>query len=136
VEAREVPMAMWFQIILSASIILITVFLVQLLIQARRTAASVQRFAESASEDLHQAVEDVHEIRVRTDEVLALAKHSLEHQSLLSQLVSGFVSGFRGSSARQSNSERWMETLVTSLRAALYFIRGRQEEPRKEESHE
>ena len=64
---------MLLQIILSISVVTITAFLVMLLIQARHTAASVQRFADSATQDLHLVAKDVHELRMRADEVTQLA---------------------------------------------------------------
>jgi len=124
------------QVVLGVSIATVTVFLVMLLIQARRTAASVQRFAESAALDLHQVAQDVHEVRMRVEEVSDLAKGTLGEDSLLTQVIAGIIRGLPGPFGRWSASGRFFETLLTGIQSALHLFRGRAPERPKEESHE
>ena len=97
-------------IVLAVAIAILTVFLVLLLIQARRTAASVQRLADSAAGDLHQIAQDVHEVRTQVEAVTQLAKGTLELPSLLAKVVTGIVRGipayFRGERRPPEDSSR------------------------------
>ena len=92
----ETAMSLILQIVLAVAIAILTVFLVLVLIQARRTAASVQRLADSATQDLHQIATDLHEVRAQVDSVTQLAKGTLELPSLLAKLVAGIVHGVSG----------------------------------------
>ena len=129
-------MSMLLQIILSISVVTITAFLVMLLIQARHTAASVQRFADSATQDLHLVAKDVHELRMRADEVAQLALKTFGEPSLLTQVIAGIVSGFPGAQGHQSGAGKIIETLLTGLHTVLHLFRGRKAQRPKEEPHE
>jgi cell division protein FtsL len=129
-------MSLFLQVILSAVLLLVSAFLVPLLIQARRTALAVQRFAESAAQDLQLVRQDVHGMRTRVDEVAQLARVSLEHPSVLTQVVAGVASGLRRSCRPPTGPEPWLEALVTGLQSALHWMRGRAEPPQKEGAHE
>ena len=118
-------MSMLLQIILSISIATLTVFLVMLLIQARHTAASVQRFAESAAQDLHLVATDLHEVRMRVDEVSLLVQKTCEQPSLLTQMIAGIVRGLPGTFGSRDGSGRFLEMLLTGVRTALHLFRGR-----------
>lgn len=135
-ERLEAPVSTYLQVILSGAILLVTGFLVPLLIQARRTARSVQRFAEGAAQDLHQATQDVHGLRLQVDEVAQLARQSLEHPSVLTQVVAGVASGVHRSFRPPTGMEPWLEALVTGLQTALHWVRGREVAPQKEGAHE
>ncbi|WP_243322229.1 DUF948 domain-containing protein [Geothrix sp. SG200] len=129
-------MPMLLQVVLSCAILLLTGFLVPLLIQARRTALSVQQFAESASQDLRQVSQDVHDLRLQVEAVGQLAAESLAHPTMLTQVAAGVASGLRGSFMRPTRLEPWLEALVTGLQSALHWIRGRAADPQKEGAHE
>ena len=58
-------MSLLLSITLSLAVVVLTVFLVMLLVQARRTALAVERLADSAAQDLHHVAEDIHEIRIK-----------------------------------------------------------------------
>ena len=89
-------MSLILQIVLAVAIAILTIFLVLVLIQARSTAASVQRLADSATQDLHQIATDLHEVRTQVDAVTQLAKGTLELPSLLARLVAGIAHGVSG----------------------------------------
>ncbi len=129
-------MSLALQLLLGLSIATVTIFLVILLLQARRTAASVQRLAESAAQDLRRVAEDVHEVRLRVEEVTQLAKTTFEGPSLLSQMITGLVSGIPALLGRPSPSESFLETLLTGLQTALHLFHRRKMAPPKEASHE
>ena len=118
-------MTMLLQIILAVSITTITIFLVLLLIQARHTAASVQRFAESAEQDLHLVATDLHEVRKRVDEVSLLVQATCEQPSFLTQLVAGIVRGLPSAFDPRGGSGGFLEILLTGIRTALHLFRGR-----------
>jgi len=127
---------MLLQIILSISIVTITAFLVMLLIQARHTAASVQRFADSATQDLNLVAKDVHELRMRADEVAQLALQAFEEPSLLTQVIAGIVRGLPGRQGPPAGSGSFFETLLTGIQTVLHLFRGRKAQRPKEDPHE
>ena len=135
-EIAEVPMSLVLQIVLGLSIATLTVFIVLLLLQARRTAASVQRLAESAAQDLHRVAEDVHEVRQRVDEVAQIAKNTFEVPSMVSQVVTGILGGIPALLGRQNSTQGLLQTLLTGAQTALHLFRRRKMAPPKEESHE
>ncbi len=128
-------MSLVLQIVLGVSIATLTVFLVLLLVQARRTAASAERLAAQAAQDLQRITEDMHGIRLRVDEVTALAKGALEQPSLVTQVVTGIVRGLPGLLGG-TPSYGFSETLLTGLQTALHLFRRRKMAPSKEESHD
>ena len=66
-------MSWWLQVILALVLLVVGGFLVQLLLQLRRTAAAVQALAESARKDLDLITADVHHLRARVDGLADLA---------------------------------------------------------------
>ncbi len=128
-------MSMLLQVVLSLSIATLTVFLVLLLLQARRTAQSVQQLAESARQDLHQIAGDVHEVRLKVEAVADLAEGALGLPSTLTQLVAGVVRGLPAWFAPRHGSGRILESLLTGLREAVHWFRVRKAEPTEEGSH-
>ncbi|HEX9082095.1 MAG TPA: hypothetical protein VF768_07440, partial [Holophagaceae bacterium] len=127
-------MSLLLPIVLSLSIATITVLLGMLLVQARRTAASVERLAERAAEDLHQMAGDVHEVRLKVVEVAELARGAFELPSTLTQVVAGVVRGLPVFFARRRASGRFIEALLTGLQSAVHLLRGRKPGPREEGS--
>lgn len=124
------------ELTLGVSVVVLTVFLVMLLIQARRTAAAMERLAESATRDLHQVSEDIREIKVRTVETTDLVKRTLELPSALTQIVTGVVRAIPTFFAQRSDSATFLDALLTGAQTALHLFRGPKTNPPKEESHE
>lgn len=129
-------MSLVLQILLCASVATITVFLVMLMVQARRTAASIERLAASAEQDLRRAADDVHEIRLRVEEITQLAKNTFELPSMVSLVVAGIVQGLPSLLGRRTPSNSFLETLLTGAQTALHLFRRRRAEPPKEAPHE
>jgi conjugal transfer/entry exclusion protein len=129
-------MSLLVPITLSLAIAILTVFLVMLLIQARRTATAVERLANSAIQDLRQVSEDIHEVRNQVEQITGLARTILEPPSVLAQVVSGVVRSLPALFSRQSNPAGILEVLVTGLRTALHLFRHRKATTPKEETHE
>ena len=127
-------MAIWLQIILAIVLVAVGACLVPLLLQLRRTAASVQVLAESARVDLRRISDDVHHLRDRADGLADLAMASLEWPMGLGRIVSGAVTALESILGRGGP---WMGALLTGLRFALNLIRRPKNtaEP-KEEPHE
>jgi hypothetical protein len=123
-------------ITLSLAVVVLTVFLVLLLIQARRTAAAVERLAESAVRDLHQVSVDIHEVRMRADEMADLAKNTLALPSTLTQVVSGIVRGMPAFFTRRSSGGNIFSTLMTGIQTVLHLFRTSNPTPPKEDPHE
>ena len=125
-------MAVWLQVILGVAVVLVVAFLVPLLMQARQTAAAVQRLAESAREDLDSIAADVRHVRLRVDGVADLAVESLKVPATISALFGGFGTGLLG---RQGLP--WLEAIVTGVEFAInWFKRRRETAPPKEAPHE
>lgn len=129
-------MSIAMQIFLCLVVAVLTVFLVQFLLQARRTAAAVERLAESAAQDLRRAAEDVHEVRVRVDEITGSVRTLLEPPSALAQVVTGVVRAIPAFFRRRSGSSVFLDSLVTGAETALHLFRNRKADPPKEEPHE
>jgi len=127
-------MAIWLQIILAIVLVAVGACLVPLLLQLRRTAASVQVLAESARVDLRQITEDVHHLRTRADGLADLAVASLEWPMGLGRIVSGAVTALE---SVLGGGGPWMGALLTGLRFVLNLIRRPKTaaEP-KEQTHE
>lgn len=123
-------------ITLSLAVVVLTVFLVLLLIQARRTAAAVERLAESAVRDLHQVSTDIHEVRMRVDEVADLAKNTLSLPSTLTQVVSGIIRGMPAFFTRRRSSGNIYSMLLTGIRTVLHLFGTSSSTPPKEAPHE
>ena len=124
------------QIVLCLAVAVLTVFLVLLLMQARRTAAAVERLAESATRDLRQVAEDVHAVRIRVDDVTGSLRSILEPPSALTQVVTGLVRAIPAFFSRRADSTDILETLVTGAETALHLFRIRKANPPKEETRE
>lgn len=128
-------MSDWLQILLGLSVAAITAALIPFLLQVRRTAAAVERLATSATRDLKQMAEDIHEARMRVDEVAQLARHSLEHPSTLTKVVAGLLGGASFFLGRRGGAPDFFETLLTGLRSALNLFH-RPLSKSEEERHE
>ena len=129
-------MSIAMQIFLCLAVAVLTVFLVRFLMQARRTAAAVERLAQSATQDLRRVAEDIHEVRVRVEDVTGSVRTLLEPPSALAQVVTGLVRAIPSFFRRRSGSSVFLESLVTGAETALHLFRNRKADPPKEESHE
>lgn len=129
-------MSLALELTLCAAIAALTIFLVLLLIQARRTAAAVERLAESATRDLRQISEDIHEVRVRTVETTTLIQRTLELPSALTQVVAGIVRAIPSFFSHRSEATSFLDALLTGAQTALHLFRSPRPQPSKEESHE
>jgi len=128
-------MALWVQIILVFILVILCGFLVPLLVQLRRTAASVEHLAESAREDIRKVAADVHQIRNRADGLADLAAASLEMPLTLSRMVSGTARTLEAFLGQGGPS--WLGAVVSGLKFALNFIRRHKKvPPSKEEPDE
>jgi hypothetical protein len=110
------------QIVLCLSVLTLTVFLVLLLVQARRTALAVERLAEGAARDLRQVAEDVHEVRNQVDEVAKVARTAFELPSATTQVVAGIVRALPALFGRRKGASNWIETLLTGIQTALHLL--------------
>jgi hypothetical protein len=113
-------MAIWLQVILAIALLAIGGCLVPLLLQLRRTAASVQQLAESARQDLRQITDDVHHIRTRADGLADLVESGLNWNARLGQLASGALGAVE---AVLGQAGPWISALLTGLRFAINLLR-------------
>jgi hypothetical protein len=132
----EAPMSLALQIVLCLAVTVLTVFLVLLLIQARRTAKAVEQLAESASHDLHQVSGDLHEIRARVEGVTGSVMNILETPSVLSQVVTGVIRGIPAFFHKREDSGDIFATLVTGAETALHLFRNLKANSPKEDTDE
>jgi hypothetical protein len=129
-------MSLVLQITLSLAVVVLTVFLVLLLIQARRTAAAMERLAESAAQDLRQVAEDIHEVRNQVEAVATLTKDVFEVPSTLTQVISGVIRGIPVFFGRQSGSKGFFDALLTGFQTALHLLHRPKAKSPKEQPHE
>jgi hypothetical protein len=113
-------MAIWLQIILAIVLVAVGGCLVPLLLQLRRTAASVQQLADSARQDLRQITEDVHHIRTRADGLADLAEAGLNWHVRIGNLASGALGAVE---AVLGQAGPWISALLTGLRFAINLLR-------------
>jgi hypothetical protein len=116
-------MSLPLQIVLGLALATLTVFLVLLLIQARRTAAAMERLAESAIRDLGKVAEDIRQVRSRVDEVADLVNRALELPSTLTQVVTGIIGGLPLLLGRRTGASNWVDSLLTGIESALHLFR-------------
>ncbi len=129
-------MSLPLQIVLCLAVVTLTIFLVLLLIQARRTATAVERLADSATQDLRQVAEDIHEVRRQLDEVAGLARSTLELPSALTQVVTGLAQAVPAFFRRGRSSSDWIDSLLTGIQTALHLVRRPKANQSKEAPHE
>jgi hypothetical protein len=129
-------MSLPLQVVLGLAVVTLTVFLVLLLVQARRTAAAVERLADSATRDLRQMAEDIHEVRRQVDEVAGLARSILELPSALTQVLVGLAQAVPAFFRRERSSSVWIDSLLTAIQTALHLFRRPKAGQSKEASHE
>ena len=112
------------QIVIAVVLVALCAFLVPLLIQLRRTAAAVERLAESAREDLKGIAEDVHQVRQRVDGLADLAATSLSFPANLGELIASLVRAVPDLLARKSPG--WVSLILKGLSyLGAFFLRPR-----------
>ena len=116
-------MSLPLQFVLGLALATLTVFLVLLLIQARRTAAAVERLAEGAIRDLANVAADIHEVRSRVDEVAVLVNRALDLPSVLTQVVTGIIGGLPLLLGPRTGASNWVDSLLTGIETALHLFR-------------
>ncbi|WP_005033060.1 DUF948 domain-containing protein [Holophaga foetida] len=129
-------MTLVLQIILALALVVLVGFLVPLLIQLRRTAQATEELVRSAQQDVSRMAEDVHQIRLQTDEVMGMARATLELPCALSQMVSGLVHAVPALFGKKEGGFGVLELLVAGFQAAASFIRRPAAAEEKEASHE
>ena len=113
-------MAIWLQVILAIVLLAIGGCLVPLLLQLRRTAASVQQLADSARQDLRQITDDVHHIRTRADGLADLAEAGLNWHLRIGKVASGALGAVE---AVLGQTGPWISALLTAVRFAINLLR-------------
>jgi len=129
-------MALVFQILVTVALVVLVGFMVPLLLQLRRTAAAAERLADSARRDLDRMAEDIHHMRLQTDEVAGMAKQALEIPSAVGQMVSGLVHAVPALFGKRDGGLGVLELLLAGFQAAASFIRRPQAATDKEATHE
>lgn len=129
-------MSLVLETVLCSAVIVLTVFLVLLLAQARRTAKAVERLAESATQDLRQVSSDLHEIRTRVDGVAGSIMDLAEPPSVLSQVVTGVVRAVPAFFHHRADRADIFESLVTGVETALNLFRSHKADSPKEKTDE
>lgn len=76
-------------LVILLAVVALTTALVPFLIQLRKTAAAMEKLAESASRDISRITEDVHATRERIDQVAARIEQAAEKVSSLPTTVAG-----------------------------------------------
>jgi hypothetical protein len=127
-------MALWLQIILAIVLLALGVCLVPLLLQLRRTAASVQLLADSARVDIRQIADDVHHLRSRADELADLAAVSLALPLGLGRILASIAHGLE--SFLGNVGLPWMGALLTVVKFFLNLVRRPKHEKEAEAKEE
>jgi len=120
-------MAPMLQIVIAVVLVVLCAALVPLLLQMKRTAAAVERLADSAREDLGGIARDIHEVRTRLDGLADLAAATLALPAALGDAVARL---FR-TMPEEARTPRWVGLVLAGLKWVLNtFLRP------KEGSHE
>lgn len=129
-------MSLALQIILSLSVVTLTVFLVLLLIQARKTAAAAERLAESAIRDMRQVADDIHDVRQHVDEIVSHTRSSsMNLPAMLTHIAAGAVQALPNLFRRPDPGD-WLNPLLTGIQTAIRLVRRFRANHSKEPSHE
>lgn len=83
--------------VLAAAIVALTVALLPLLQQLQRTAASAERFMDSAKDDVRRIQEDVRAARERIDSLAGSTQGAVEQLHGLSRHLAELGTGLKGS---------------------------------------
>jgi hypothetical protein len=95
--AKEFPMPNLLVYVLAGAIVALTVALLPLLQQLARTAASAERFLDSAKDDLRRVQEDVRAARERIDMLAGSAQGAVDQLHGLSTHLAELGTGLKGS---------------------------------------
>ncbi len=83
--------------VLAAAIVALTVALLPLLNQLQRTAASAERFLDSAKDDVRRIQEDVRATRERIDALAGSAQGAVDQLNGLAKHLADLGTGLKGS---------------------------------------
>jgi hypothetical protein len=114
-------MSQFLQVFIVLAVAALTVTLCMFLIQARKTAQAMERLAESARCDIKSISEDVHEVRLRVDELAAVGKKSLDLPVALGQMASEMVQAIP--SMFRKSEPIWLTALGAVMRGVMPFFR-------------
>jgi len=129
-------MSLALQIVLCLAVVTITVFLVLLLVQARRTAAAAERLADSAAQDLRQVTEDIHGMRLQVEETAEMIRGIAGLPSTLTQVVAGVARALPAWLHSGRSGGSWIETLLSGIQTALRLFHRPKANHSKEGTHE
>ncbi len=111
-------------------LVALTVGLVRLLVQLRRTAQGIDVFLLSSSKDLSQIAEDVHASRLRMDLLAAALQISLEDLSGLTGMIRDLGRAAQDLNRRYhgaiESASRTLGGIVGGISAVLTFFKRRQ----------
>ena len=110
-------MAPMLQIVIAGVLVALCVCLVPLILQLRRTAAAVEKLAESARQDLNGIAGDVHQVRLRVDQVADLAAAGLSVPATLGEWLTRMLTNLPDLLDRKSSG--WISLVMAGLKVAL-----------------
>nr|WP_320132756.1 DUF948 domain-containing protein [uncultured Holophaga sp.] len=129
-------MLVTLEIILALAVIVLVGFLVPLLLQLRRTAQAMEDLARTARNDLDHMTQDVHCIRLQTEEMAKVVGETLELPRTLSRTLTGLVQSIPAMFGRREGGSGRLELLLAGFQAAASLFRRRRSAGEKERSHE
>lgn len=83
--------------VIAAAIVALTMALIPLLGQLQRTAASAERFLDSAKDDVRRIQEDIHATRERIDALASSAQSAVDQLNGLARNMAELGAGFKHS---------------------------------------
>jgi hypothetical protein len=107
-------MALFLQILIALVLVVLCACLVPLLLQLRRTAASLQALAESAKVDLNAISGDLHQVRTRVDQVADLTAASMALPASLGEMMATLARTLPDMLGRPSSG--WIGLLLSGIR--------------------
>jgi hypothetical protein len=110
-------MAPFLQILIALAVVVLCACLVPLLLQLRRTAASIQALAESARMDLNGISSDLHQVRTRVDQLADLAAASMALPASLGEMMTTLARSIPDMLGRPSSG--WIGLLLSGLKLFL-----------------
>jgi hypothetical protein len=114
-------MALWLQIILALVLVVVGGSMVVLLLQLRRTAASIGQLADCARQDIHQIADDIHRISVQADALAEKANAVMELPMVIGRMATGTLQNLEAATER--GLPTWLAMLLTGLKFAINLWR-------------
>ena len=113
-------MAPMLQMVIAVVLAVLCACLVPLLLQLKRTAAAVERLADSAREDLGRLAQDVHQVRQQLDGLADLAGSALAVPATLGDWLSRFLQGLAEPGERRGSG--WLGLVLAGFKVFLNII--------------